>query len=133
MQSQSWVYLSLCLLSAAIGVFAASGQSGVSSAISGTVEDATGAVLPGAIVTLTYAQTGAQRRTTAGADGGFLFLELSAGDYRVSAEARGFEGKSELVTYQGIPIRMNVRLAAAGATTEVLVNASSDGPRSRRM
>jgi len=37
--------------------------------------------------TATYISTRAQRSTTTGADGTFLFLQLSAGNYRVAAQA----------------------------------------------
>ena len=47
------------------------------------------------MVTLTYVHSGAERKTTTGPEGGFLFLQLSAGDYRVDVEAQGFAGKSQ--------------------------------------
>jgi Carboxypeptidase regulatory-like domain len=103
-------------------------QSGATAALSGTVADPSGAVLPGATVTLTFLSSGAERKATAGPEGGFLFLQLSTGDYRVDVDATGFAEKSQQVTYQGVPIRLNVTLSAAAAKTEVVVNAENDDP-----
>lgn len=103
-------------------------QSGASAALSGTVTDATGAVLPGAAVTLTFVATGAQRSTRTGPAGEFLFLQLSTGDYRVQIEAPGFAAESQQIVYQGVPIRLNATLATAAAKTVITVNATNNGP-----
>jgi Carboxypeptidase regulatory-like domain len=120
-----------CLLFLALTVINAGvllAQSGTSSAISGTVEDATGAVLPGAKVTLTEEKSGARESTRTGKEGGFLFLELATGTYRVSVEAPGFQNSSKEVTYLGVSVRMKVTLAAAGTTTQIVVEAENDSP-----
>jgi hypothetical protein len=80
-------------------------QSGASSALSGIVTDATGATVPGATVTATYISTQAQRSAATGADGAFLFLQLSAGAYRIAAQAPGFASTAQDVTYSGVPLR----------------------------
>lgn len=103
-------------------------QSGTSSALSGLVTDPSGAVIPGAKVTLTFPSSGAQRTTTAGTEGGFLFLQLNAGDYVLSAEAPGFAASTRQLTYVGVPIRLNVALSAAASRTEVTVTATNDDP-----
>lgn len=103
-------------------------QSGASAALSGTVTDATGAVLPGAAVTLTFVATGAQRSTRTGPAGEFLFLQLSTGDYRVQIQAPGFAAESQQIAYQGVPIRLNATLATAAAKTVITVNATNNGP-----
>ncbi len=103
-------------------------QSGTAAAISGTVADSSGAVLPGATVTLTFVNSGAERKASTGPEGGFLFLQLSTGDYRVTVDAAGFASKSQQITYQGVPIRMNVTLATAAVMTEVMVSATNDDP-----
>ncbi|MGH9590725.1 MAG: TonB-dependent receptor [Terracidiphilus sp.] len=103
-------------------------QSGRSSAISGAVEDVTGAVLPGATVALTFLPNGTRRTATTGPEGGFLFDGLNTGSYRLSVNTPGFSRKSEQVTYQGTPIHIEMTLAAAGAETQVVVSATNDGP-----
>jgi outer membrane receptor protein involved in Fe transport len=77
--------LAFCLApSAALGQ-AATGQ------ITGTIEDAAGAVVPGATVTIANVATGARRDDSTGEGGEFAFLSLAPGKYRVEVSARGFK------------------------------------------
>ena len=103
-------------------------QSGTSSALSGTVQDTTGALVPNASVTITFASSGAKRSVLTGPQGGFLFLQLNAGDYRVAVDAQGFAQNFRQVTYVGVPIRLQVTLSAAASKTEVNVSATDDDP-----
>jgi len=118
----------LLLLFTAMNTGHLTAQSGVSGALSGTVADASGAVIPGAAVTLTFTGSGAQRIIKTGAEGGFLFLQLTTGDYRVTVKAPGFAGNSQPVRYEGVPIRLKVVLGAAAVMTEVIVTASDNDP-----
>src|SRR5882757_2269957 len=52
--------------------------------VTGTVADATGAVIPGASVTLTNVDTGAAQSATSGADGNFNFSAVTRGNYKVA-------------------------------------------------
>jgi len=58
--------------------------------ILGTVKDQTGAVVPGAKVTLTNEGTALSLSTTSGPDGTYTFAPIKIGTYSVSAEASGF-------------------------------------------
>jgi hypothetical protein len=58
--------------------------------ISGTVVDSSGAVLPGATVTVTRDQTGLTKSATTDKGGAYLFVSLPVGTYSVSAEMQGF-------------------------------------------
>ena len=58
--------------------------------ISGTVADASGAVLPGATVNVEQERTGLTRTSTTDKDGAYLFASLPIGTYTVSAEMQGF-------------------------------------------
>jgi len=120
----SLIFLALTMANGAL----LSAQSGAAAALSGTVTDATGAVVPGVIVTLTFAQSGVERRATTGLDGRFFFLQLTAGTYRVEEHAAGFTAKIEELNYEGAPIRLTIALAAAGAVTEVIVSAENNDP-----
>src|SRR5216684_8338037 len=53
--------------------------------IDGTVTDPSGAVLPGAALTLTNQATGGVRTTTSNAQGNYSFLNLPVGSYTISA------------------------------------------------
>ena len=103
-------------------------QSGTAAALSGTVTDATGAVLQGATVTLTYTASEAQRVTHTGLQGSFLFLKLTAGGYRITVESSGFAATEQQITYQGTPIRLAIVMATASAKTEITVNAMNNDP-----
>ena len=78
------------LLVLAATVMSASAQ-GVG-AIAGTVTDASGAVLPGATVTLTSAQgtVGGNREVATDDRGAYQFLRLVPGTYSVKASLQGF-------------------------------------------
>ncbi len=77
--------LALCIASAAALGQAATGQ------ITGTIEDAAGAVVPGASVTITNLSNGARREDSTGEGGEFAFLSLAPGKYKVEVSAKGFK------------------------------------------
>src|SRR4029077_20974081 len=66
-------------------------QTAGTGALTGTVKDPSGAVIPNATVTLTSADTGQTRTTMTGGDGVSLFSLLSPGSYRVRIESSGLK------------------------------------------
>ncbi|MGD0009947.1 MAG: carboxypeptidase-like regulatory domain-containing protein [Terriglobia bacterium] len=67
--------------------------------IEGTVKDPSGAVIPGAKVTVVQQGTGISRFTVSGASGTYSLSDLLVGTYDVRAEANGFkEATSKGVT-----------------------------------
>jgi Carboxypeptidase regulatory-like domain/TonB-dependent Receptor Plug Domain len=60
-------------------------------ALTGTVKDPSGAVIPNATVTLTSVDTGQTRTGMTGGDGVYHFNLLPPGNYRVRIEASGFK------------------------------------------
>src|SRR4029077_16633937 len=66
-------------------------QTAGTGALTGTIKDPSGAVIPNATVTLTSLDTGAVRTTMTGADGSYKFNLLPTGNYRVRIEAAGFK------------------------------------------
>lgn len=90
--------------------------------ISGTVTDQTGAVIPGASVTITNEATGATQTTRTAAEGTYRFSFLAPGEYRVSAESAGL--KTELAhTTVGVgqvtTLNLTARLQSTRTTVEV--------------
>ncbi len=59
--------------------------------ISGTVKDTSGAVIPGARITLTNDDTGLVVAKNSGSAGEFVFSPLKIGHYSLAAELKGFE------------------------------------------
>src|ERR1700679_1281493 len=59
--------------------------------ILGTVQDASGAVVPGATVTTVNTGTTAQRVVTSDASGDFTFSNIEIGHYSLTVTAAGFE------------------------------------------
>jgi hypothetical protein len=65
-----------------------------SGSFTGTVKDSEGGVIPGAAVTVVEQATAFRQATTTNAEGNFVFPQLPAGTYTITAEAKGFK-KSE--------------------------------------
>jgi hypothetical protein len=63
--------------------------------ILGTVHDSSGAVIPGATVTLVNAGTTAQRVLTSDSSGNFVFSNIDIGTYALTITAQGFEKFSQ--------------------------------------
>ncbi len=88
--------------------------------LNGNVHDQTGGVLPGAAVTVTNKDTGAERQVATGADGSFLASPLPAGTYVVKVVASGFRSQIQQATVQvGQATTMDLEMQV-GASTEVI-------------
>jgi hypothetical protein len=80
----------------------------------GTVRDPSGAVLPGAAVTLLSVERAAARTIVTDASGGYVFAGLVPGTYEVTAEISGFvPRKLRAVVPVGATIEVNLTLALA--------------------
>ena len=65
-------------------------QSGTSSAVTGTITDKSGAVIPSAQVKAIEVNTGAVRIVQSNADGRFLFSQVNPGTYRIEVHSDEF-------------------------------------------
>jgi hypothetical protein len=83
--------------------------------ISGTLVDASDAVVPGAEVSLVSERTGATRKAVSGAGGDFLFSAIEPGIYTVSVEMRGFKN----FTLTSIALSASQRLSVGNIKLEV--------------
>jgi Carboxypeptidase regulatory-like domain len=102
-------------------------QAGVSGLVTGLVTDASGAVIPGATVTIHNALTGYDRTATAGADGTFRFSNLPFGNYRLTVKQAGFETATQDVSVQSaVAISKTLALQIATETQTVTVEASTN-------
>lgn len=64
---------------------------GATAQINGSIRDASGAVIPGASVTVTNADTETQRKSSSNAEGGYAVPLLPPGNYRIAVEKEGFQ------------------------------------------
>ncbi len=95
--------------------------------IQGTVTDTTGAVIPGANLTLTNPATGEKQNRVSNDAGVYNFNALPAAPFRLEVEKDGFE-KKVIDNLQLIPEQanaVNVQLAIGAATQTVTVNAET--------
>lgn len=97
-----------------------------SSAIEGTVQDSTGAVIPGAKVVLANIATGVTASTQTNAAGYYRFPALGPGTYKVTATLQGFAAVTETdIALAAMSIRnVSLKLQPSSVTTNVQVNAS---------
>src|SRR6266496_5415156 len=86
--NRSLLFAVLILLSAFCLVPSALGQSATAT-LSGTVEDANGAVVPGVTITVTNTATGQKRQATTSDEGHFTVPLLPPSTYVVRAERAG--------------------------------------------
>ncbi|NLV29614.1 MAG: TonB-dependent receptor [Acidobacteria bacterium] len=95
--------------------------------LSGTVQDVSGGVLPGAIVTATRVETNVASRTEANNAGVYNF-NLQPGVYTVSVQMAGFQtaSRTEVRLRVGGQIRLDFELNVAGSEVELEVAASAE-------
>ncbi len=97
-------------------------------AITGVVQDSTGAVIPDAEVTATSVDSGLVLQTKCNSSGVFVFSPLKIGNYTVSASFKGFQTVSHENLHLDIQQRLNVNFTlATGAVTET-VKVDSEAP-----
>ena len=95
-------------------------------AVTGTVTDASGALIPNASITVTNIATGAERVTVSNGAGEYAVTQLPAAEYNVRVTAKGFATTIQKFTLAiGANTEVNVKLAVAGGQTEVLVTSDN--------
>jgi hypothetical protein len=100
----------------------------VNSAIGGTVEDASRALIPGVSIVAVNTQTGVEAKTVTNESGAYNFPALIPGIYKVTAQLPGFRSQSfnEVQLSAGSPIRLNFTLEVGGLNTTVDITVASD-------
>jgi hypothetical protein len=116
----------LSLLALSLLAVGASAQGGGNVAITGTVTDSTGAVLPNAKVNVTQKNTSITRTYVTNGAGQFNVSSIPPATYTVSVEAQGFKRYVQGVVLLADQIRdLDIRLQIGEASQEVTVEASS--------
>ena len=114
------------------GVLLASGPAALAQVDQGTilgvVQDKTGAVIPGATVTLTNTDTGLELTRQTNGSGLYVFSPLKIGNYKVSATASGFQTTSQQGLHLDIQQRLNVVVTLQPGAVSQTVTVSSAAP-----
>ena len=99
-----------------------------SSTITGTVTDASGAVVPGAQVVVTEQQTGVENRTESTGTGQFSVPYLPAGTYAVAVSVSGFVPYRQtglaLTASQTVRVDVSLKVGAVESAIEVAAQAA---------
>src|ERR1044071_730404 len=107
--------------------FASAQQTVTSATLGGRVEDASGAIVSGAVVTATNLDTNQAQTVTSDEEGRYKFSYLPAGTYRLTIERTGFNTLQQQLTLTiGQALDIPLRLTVAGVTGSV--NITSDVP-----
>jgi hypothetical protein len=109
------------LLLASASVWAQNSGSGT---IQGTVKDVTGAVVPGAKVTITHTETGVKSNTVSNNEGFFVFPPVQIGKYKARCEATGMKAWEQEITLDaGSRVEVNAALSPGDVTQTLQVTA----------
>ena len=111
-----------CLLTSA----AAWAQGGATAQIHGTVQDASGAAVPGAEVKATQTDTGVIRTVTSEPDGGYVLSNLPLGPYRLEVSKEGFNKfvQEGIVLQVNSAPQINPALKVGSVSEQVVVEAN---------
>jgi len=115
----------ITLLILTLSTFAFS-QGGFFATVTGTITDASNALLPGVTVKATALDTGVMTSTVSNDSGAYNFSNLLPGKYTLSATLPGFQTKNitDVQLSQNTQYRYNFQLTPAGINTQVEVNVS---------
>jgi len=114
--------IAITFISMATGVHAQFGAS-----LRGTVTDSTGALIPGATISLINKETNNTKKSVSDGSGIYTFNALAPGDYHVVAERDGFQKKeiAQVVLIPEQPNALDIQLQVGSAQQTVTVNGSS--------
>ena len=114
----------LCFLTAGP---VAQAQSGNATNVTGTVTDPSGAVIPGATVTIHNPVSGFERAASTDASGDFSIPNVPFNPYHMTVTATGFANYAQDVDVRSsVPLNVKISLQLAGATSTVTVEAAGD-------
>ncbi len=94
--------------------------------VGGTITDASGAVVPGATITLKSVATGTTRSTVSDEAGRYLIANLVPANYEMTIEMSGFKTTTaKILVTVGSSVAFNAKLEIAGAAETITVTAES--------
>jgi len=118
----------LLLLAAAWSMAPASKAQGANSVnVGGTVTDQSGAVIPGASVTLHDPVSGFEGSATTNASGNFTIPNVPFNPYHMTVTAKGFaEYVQDIDVRSAVPLALKISMPLAGTTQTVTVEGGND-------
>ena len=128
MLKRQWMSILLCAVCIMVlfsaGAFAQSDKG----TIGGFIKDASGAVVPGARVVLTNEATGEAYQATADTQGHYTVTNLTAGDYSLTAEVKGFKKyvSSHNTLGANTTLDLDAPMTIGAMTEEVTVSATAE-------
>ncbi len=127
-EKPSWRYLTMCAAFLAMLFVLTPGAWGQDNAtITGTVADATGALVPNAAISLTNPATGQTRASTSNSAGAYRFANVGVGTYTLSASAAGFQkfSRTGIVVNVAQTLEENVALTVGSQGQTITVEANA--------
>jgi hypothetical protein len=97
-------------------------------AITGVITDNTGALVPGAHVTLTQVDTGLVLQQDANGSGAYVFSPVKIGNYTISATSQGFQTTTRANLQLNIQQRLNVSLTLQSGAVSEQVTVTTEVP-----
>ena len=88
---KSYIWRALLFVSALSFLAFQAAAQGSTTTLRGLVRDPSGALIPGATLTLKDPSTGIEKTTQSGGDGAFTFTNLQAGTFDLTVVATGFQ------------------------------------------
>lgn len=126
------------LLSAFAGILAIAVAGGVSAqsnsgTLTGTVADPTGAVIPGATVTIANSVSGYTRTQTSDSSGHFQFVNVPFNPYQLTVSSSGFQNFTKRVDVssivaQAVPVTLSIASSSTTVTVEAPVDLTEQDP-----
>ena len=120
------IALALCVTAAISSPAYAQGST--TNTISGVVVDSSGAVIPGADVTVKHNATGTANSTVSNTQGAFSFPGLNIGTYTMTVTLQGFKTfiVNNVVLTSGAPANVRAILEVGGLSEQVVVSSTSE-------
>jgi hypothetical protein len=121
--SRGTAFIAGLLLAGLFFSLSAFGQN-ANGSLTGTVQDPSGAVIPGATVIMKNDASGVERRTVSNSDGFFSINAVQVGDYTVTIQAQGFEQYQQKGVHFDVGDKrnlanINLTVGSSSATVEV--------------
>ena len=90
--------IALLIIATVLGAFPLAAQT---SSLQGVVSDPQGAIIPGAVVTLTNTETSATRKEVSGDTGIYKILQVLPGPYKIEVQKPGFKTNTSSLIVAG--------------------------------